>query len=158
MVFGQKDIEEEMEIRGRSIENVMELVYQGSLLTWENDCNKEIKRRIARATDVMAWFKTTWNSKHISTETKISIIRTCVMSMLLYACETWTLRKIKIKIYCRRLKGSATGESCTFTGIRKSQTWRCEDELETRGTLYNSSWKGSSACLDISAGWRTSDW
>ncbi len=158
MVFGQKDIEEEMEIRARSIENVMELVYQGSLLTWENDCNKEIKRRIARATGVMAGFKTTWNSKHISTETKISIIRTCVMSMLLYACETWTLRKIKIKIYCRRLKGSATGESCTFTGIRKSQTWRCEDELETRGTLYNSSWKGSSACLDISAGWRTSDW
>ncbi len=31
--------------------------------------------------------------KHISTETKISIIRTCVMSVLLYACETWTLRK-----------------------------------------------------------------
>ncbi len=64
----------------------------------------------------------------------------------------------KTKIYCWRLKWSATGESCTFTGIRKSQMWRCEDELETRGTLYNTSWRGSSACLDISAGWRTSDW
>ncbi len=41
----------------------------------------------------MAGFKTIWNSKHISTETKISIIRTCVLSVLLYACETWTLRK-----------------------------------------------------------------
>ncbi len=82
-----------MEIRGRSIENVTEFVYLGSLLTWDNDCNKEIKRRIARASGVMVGFKTIWNSKHISTKTKISIIRTCVMSVLLYACETWTLRK-----------------------------------------------------------------
>ncbi len=77
-----------MEIRGRHI--VMEFVYLGSLLTWDNDCNKEIKRRIARANGVMAGFETIWNSKHISTETKISIIRTCVMSVLLYACETRT--------------------------------------------------------------------
>ncbi len=33
MVFGQEDIEEEMEIRGKSIENVTEFVYLGSLLT-----------------------------------------------------------------------------------------------------------------------------
>ncbi len=93
VVFGQENIEEEMEIRGRSIENVTEFVYLGSLMTWDNDCNKEIKRIIARATGVMAGFKTIWNSKYISTETKISISRTCVMSVLLYACETWTLRK-----------------------------------------------------------------
>jgi len=41
----------------------------------------------------MAGFKTVWTSKHISTETKLNIIRTCVMSVLLYACETWTLMK-----------------------------------------------------------------
>ena len=93
MVFGQESIEEKLEIGGRSIENVTEFVYLGSLLTWDNDCNKEIRRRIARATGAMAGFKTIWNSRHISTATKISIIRTCVMSVLLYACETWTLRK-----------------------------------------------------------------
>ena len=93
MVFGQENIEKELEVGGRSINNVTEFVYLGSLLTWENDCNKEIKRRIARATGAMAGFKTIWNSKHISTQTKISIIRTCVLSVLLYACETWTLRK-----------------------------------------------------------------
>ena len=93
MVFGQESIEEELEIGGRSIENVAEFVYLGSLLTWDNDCNKEIKRRIARATGAMAGFKTIWNSRYISTQTKISIIKTCVMSVLLYACETWTLRK-----------------------------------------------------------------
>jgi len=74
-------------------ENVTEFVYLGSLLTSDGDCSKEIKRRIARATGVMAHFRSTWNSKHISTQTKLSIIRTCVMSVVLYACETWTLRK-----------------------------------------------------------------
>lgn len=93
MVFGQESIEEKLEIGGRSIENVTEFVYLGSLLTWDNDCNKEIRRRIARATGAMAGFKKIWNSKQISTETKISIIRTCVLSVLLYACETWTMRK-----------------------------------------------------------------
>jgi hypothetical protein len=93
MVFGQECIEEELEIGDRNIVNVTEFVYLGSLMTWDNDCNKEIRRRIARATGAMAGFKTIWNSKHISTETKISIIRTCVFSVLLFACETWTLRK-----------------------------------------------------------------
>ena len=58
MVFGQESIAEELEIGGRSIENVTEFVYLGSLLTCDNDCNKEIKRRIARATGAMAGFKT----------------------------------------------------------------------------------------------------
>ena len=93
MVFGQEDIGKKLEIGGRGIENVTEFVYLGSLLTWDNDCNLEIKRRIARATGVMAGFKTIWRSMHISTETKIRIVRTCVMSVLLYACETWTMRK-----------------------------------------------------------------
>ena len=93
MVFGQEDIKEGLKIKGRIIENITEFVYLGSLLTWDNDCNKEIKRRIARATGAMAGFKTIWKSKHISTETKISIFWTCVLSVLLYACETWTLRR-----------------------------------------------------------------
>ena len=59
----------------------------------DNDCSKEIKRRIARATGAMAGFKKVWNSISISTWTKLGIIRTCVMSVLLCACETWTLRK-----------------------------------------------------------------
>jgi len=93
MVFGQEDIVKKLEIDGRMVENVTEFEYLGSLLTWDNDCTKEIKRRIARATGAMAGFKKIWNSKHISTETKINIIRTCVLSVLLYACDTWTLKK-----------------------------------------------------------------
>jgi len=80
-------------INSTRIENVTEFVYLGSLLTWDNDCSKEIKRRIARATGAMAGFKKVWNSMYIRVRTKLSIIRSCVISVLLYTCETWTLRK-----------------------------------------------------------------
>ena len=92
MVFGQgqEKITEKLMISSRptQIENVNEFVYLGDLLTWDNDCSKEIKRRITRATGAMAGFKKVWNSTHISTRTKLSLIRACIMSVLLYACET----------------------------------------------------------------------
>jgi len=56
------------------------------------DCSEEIKR-IARATGAMARFKEVWNSMPISIRTKLSFIGTCAMYVLLYAYETWTLRK-----------------------------------------------------------------
>jgi len=62
MVFGQEAIKEELLIGITRIENVREFVFLGNLLTWDNDCNEEIKRTIA--TSAMAGFKTVWNSKH----------------------------------------------------------------------------------------------
>jgi len=56
-------------------------------------CSKEIKTTISRATGVMAEFSIIRNSKHMSIQTKLSIIRTCVMSVVLCVCETWALRK-----------------------------------------------------------------
>jgi len=57
MVFGQENIIKELIINSPRIENVTEFAYLCSLLTWDNDCSKEIKRRIARPTGAMAGFK-----------------------------------------------------------------------------------------------------
>jgi len=51
------------------------------------------REECARAMGVMADFWIIWNSKHISIQAKLSILRTCVMSVVPYACEIWTLRK-----------------------------------------------------------------
>jgi len=93
MVMGSADIESQLVVGTSVIENVREFVYLGSLLTWDNDCSKEITRRIAKAIGAMAQFKNIWRSKQISIQTKLHIVRTCVFSTLMYACETWTLRK-----------------------------------------------------------------
>lgn len=93
MIFGRKEDSVVVEVNGESLENVEEFVYLGSLLTWDNDCSKEIRRRIAKAAGAMVGFGNIWRSREISIRTKMGIIKTCVFSILLYACETWTLRK-----------------------------------------------------------------
>jgi len=48
------------------LENVTEFEYLGSLLTDDNDCSKEIGRRIGRATGVVSEFKNTWKAKALA--------------------------------------------------------------------------------------------
>jgi hypothetical protein len=108
MVFGKTEIEKEIVIQKKIIENVEEFIYLGSLLTSDNNCTKEIKRRIAKAKGVMTGFNTIWKSKTISYATKLKILKTCVFSTALYACETWTLKKtdagkiLAFEMYCYR--------------------------------------------------------
>jgi hypothetical protein len=93
MVFGEKNIDQQMEINGEHIENVEEFEYLGSLITWDNNCSKEIRRRINKATGAMASLKHMWNTKKLKVESKIKLLTTCVFSVLLYASETWTLKE-----------------------------------------------------------------
>ena len=108
MVLGKKDIETEIKLNNETIENVSEFVYLGSLLTWDNDCTKEIKRRIALAKGVMTGLNNIWNSKQISNITKLNVLRTCVFSTILYTCETQTIKKLdqqkilSFEMYCYR--------------------------------------------------------
>ena len=78
---------------GTTIENVEKFEYLGSLLTWDNNCSDEIKRRIGKATGAMASLKHIWNSKKLRIDNKLKILKTCVFSVLLYASETWTLKE-----------------------------------------------------------------
>ena len=54
-----------MKVGNEDLENVTEFEYLGSLLSWDNDCGKEIKKRIAKALGAMAGFKNVWNSKEL---------------------------------------------------------------------------------------------
>jgi hypothetical protein len=108
MVFGKKTIDREIKVQDEVIENVTEFVYLGSLLTWNNDCTKDIKARIAKAKGVMAGLNSIWNSKQISYKTKLNVLKTCVFSTALYACEAWTIKKtdhdkiLAFEMYCYR--------------------------------------------------------
>jgi hypothetical protein len=49
-VFGRESMERQIKVDGIGVECVQEFVYLGSLLTWDNDCSREIRKRIAQAT------------------------------------------------------------------------------------------------------------
>ena len=51
----------------------------------------EILARIAQATDALAKLKTIWNDRNIVLSSKIRLMRSLVMSIFLYTCESWTL-------------------------------------------------------------------
>jgi len=70
MVFGEKDNNQEVKISGETIEKVNKFEYLGSLLTWHNTCIEEIKRRISKATGVLASLKHIISSGKIKVESK----------------------------------------------------------------------------------------
>ena len=93
MVFGDRKPGNSIQVVGETIENVEKFEYLGSLLTWDNNCSDEIKRRIGKATGAMASLKHIWGNKKLSLDNKLKVLTTCVFSVLLYASETWTLKQ-----------------------------------------------------------------
>jgi len=97
MVFGDKQISSKICINGIELENVEKFAYLGSNMTYYLDCSKEIAVRIAKAiakaTANLKALDKIWKSKAITLETKLSILKSCVFSTMLYGCETWTVTK-----------------------------------------------------------------
>ena len=93
MVFGDRKIEQEIQIGAKNIKNVDKFEYLGSLITWDNNCSEEIRRRIGKAARALASLKHVWNSKKPTIQNKLRILAACVFSVLLYASETWTLKE-----------------------------------------------------------------
>jgi len=58
-------------------EHVEEFVYLGSLVSWDNDCSKDIKRRVGKATSAFEGFRKVWQSKEIRIQAKTRIISVC---------------------------------------------------------------------------------
>lgn len=88
-VHGHGDIEVEREI----IEKVQKLKYLGSYITSEGDSSSDIKARIGMAKSVTYNLVEVWKSKELSLKLKIRLAKSLVWSIVLYACESWTLRK-----------------------------------------------------------------
>lgn len=93
MVFGDKQIPRKVRVDGVELDNVEQFTYLGSNVTHDLDCSKELAVRIAKATANLKALDKIWKSKAITLETKLSILKTCVFSSMLYGCETWTITK-----------------------------------------------------------------
>src|SRR6218665_1844816 len=94
MVFGEESTDVEIKVQDEVIEGVKEFVYLGSLLTWNNDCTKEIKRRTAKAKGVMAGLNTIWNSKQISYKTKLNVLKHAYLAQLCMLVRHGQLKRL----------------------------------------------------------------
>ena len=106
------------------LDEVDSFKYLGAVVT-DQGSKPEVLSRIAQTTAALARLKTIWSDKHISLSSKIRLMRSLVISVLLYACETWTLTADILKklqateIRCfRKLLGISYRDHITDHAVR----------------------------------------
>ena len=85
-----KDLHTQFKVKDSVLEVVDQFIYLGALVT-DSGSKKEILSRMAKAQNSLSKLKIIWKDKNISIKSKIRLLRSLVISIFLYACESWTL-------------------------------------------------------------------
>ena len=84
------------EIDGETIETVTDLIL-GSKITADGDCSHEIKRCLLLGRKVMTNLDSKFKSRDITLPTKVHLIKAMVFPVVMYGCESWTVKKVSAK-------------------------------------------------------------
>ena len=78
---------------GQTVETVADFIFWGSKITADVDCSHEIKRRLLLGRKVMTNLDSTFKSRDITLPTKVRLIKAMFFPVVIYGCESWTVRK-----------------------------------------------------------------
>ena len=81
------------QIDGETMEIVADFIFGGSKITADGDCSHEIKRRSLLGRKVMANLDSILKSRDITLPTKVHLIKAMVFPIVMYGCESWTVKK-----------------------------------------------------------------
>ena len=81
------------EINGETVETVSDFIFWGSKITADGDCSHEIKRCLLLGRKVMTNLDSIWKSRDINLPTKVRLIKAMVFPVVMYGCESWTIKK-----------------------------------------------------------------
>ena len=87
------------QIGGETKETVTDFSLLGSKITADGDCSQEIKRRLLLGRKAMANLDSILKSRHITLPTKVRIVKAMVFPVVMYGCESWTVKKAE----CQRI-------------------------------------------------------
>ena len=96
------------QIDGETVETVAEFVLGGSKITADGDCNHEIKRQLLLERKFMTNLDSILKSRDITLPTKICLVKAMVFPVVMYGCESWTVKKAEcqridaIELWCWR--------------------------------------------------------
>ena len=82
------------QIDGETMETVMDY-FLGSKITADGDCSHEIKRRLLLGRKVMTNLDSILKSRNITLPTKVYLVKAMVFPVVMYGCESWTIRKVE---------------------------------------------------------------
>ena len=74
-------------------ETVADFIFLGSKITADGDCSREIKRHLLPGKKVMTNLDSIFKSRDITVPTKVRLVKAMVFPVVMYGCESWTIRK-----------------------------------------------------------------
>ena len=83
------------QIYGETTETVTDFVFLASKITKDCDCSHEIKRLFLFGRKVMTNLDSIFKSRDITLPAKVRLVKAMVFSVVLYGCETWTIKKFE---------------------------------------------------------------
>ena len=81
------------EIDGKTVETVSDFIFLSSKITTDGDCSHEIKRCLLRGRKVMTNLDSIVKSRDITLPTKVHPVKGMVFPVVVYGCESWTVKK-----------------------------------------------------------------
>ena len=81
------------EIDGETVETVADFIFGGSKITADGDCSHEVKRRLLLGRKVMTNLDSILKSRDITLPTKVRLVKAMVFLVIMYGCESWTVKK-----------------------------------------------------------------
>ena len=87
------------QIDGETVETVADFIFLGSKITADGDCSHEINRRLLLGRKVMTNLDSILKSRDITLPTKVSLVKAMVFLVVMYGCESWTIKKTE----CRKI-------------------------------------------------------
>ena len=96
------------QIDGETVETVSDFIFWGTKITADGDCSHEIKKHLLLGRKVVANLDSIFKSRDITLPTKVCLIKANVFPVVMYGCESWTVKKAE----CRRIDAFGVGEDC----------------------------------------------
>ena len=81
------------QIDGETVETVADFIFLGSKITADGDCSHEIKRSLLLERKIMTNLDSILKSRDITLATKVHLVKAMVFPVVMYGCESWTIKK-----------------------------------------------------------------
>ena len=81
------------QIDGKTMETVRDFIFMGSKITADGDCSHEMKRCLLLGRKFMTKLDSILKRRDITLSTKVHLVKAMVFPVVMYGCESWTLKK-----------------------------------------------------------------
>ena len=110
------------QIDGETVETVSDFILGGSKITVDGDCSHEIKRHLLLGRKTMTNLDSIFKNRGINLPTKVCLVKAMVFPVVMYGCESWTVKKAEHQ-RIDAFKLWYWGEDSTeFLGLQGDQT------------------------------------